>query len=353
MKSIQKIQASLINYRIPFIVKLFNWEFWPASIIYLPLVPLYLYHCFLNKSLFYFYLVNPALSKNNIIDASKIEMYNCLPDNTYGKTFLINNKESIERQLHNNGLSFPFFIKPNKAVKGKGAKLILNKEAFNTHSNQYKVDLIAQEPLAQKNEIGIFYKRLPNDMKGTITGLVAKEKLNVVGDGLHTIKDLIKKHNRAFLYKKEIALSFSGDINYVPKKNETIVLSNIGNHARGCLFTDVSHLINENLVNTIDSLSQQIQGFYYGRFDIMYDNFEELCIGKNFKIVELNGVESEPTHIYDPNKKYFEALKIIKEHLAIMSKIAIQNKPKNKLSMNFKTGFTFLINEYKYYNKIS
>ena len=40
---------------------------------------------------------------------------------------------------------------------------------------------------------------------------------------------------------------------------------------------------------------------YYGRFDIKYNTWEELLQGKNIKILEMNGVASEPIHVYDQN----------------------------------------------------
>lgn len=40
-------------------------------------------------------------------------------------------------------------------------------------------------------------------------------------------------------------------------------------------------------------------GFYFGRFDLRSASVDDLRAGR-FTIIELNGVTSEPTHIYDP-----------------------------------------------------
>ncbi len=65
----------------------------------------------------------------------------------------------------------------------------------------------------------------------------------------------------------------------------------------------------------IDQICQQVEGFYFGRLDIRYNNWEELKQGKNFSIIELNGAGSEPTHMYDPKHSIFFAWKEIIRHL--------------------------------------
>ena len=52
-----------------------------------------------------------------------------------------------------------------------------------------------------------------------------------------------------------------------------------------------------------------------------------MCKGENFKVVEINGVMSEPTHIYDAaaGATYFEAVNSIKYNWKILDKIALKN----------------------------
>ena len=103
-------------------------------------------------------------------------------------------------------------------------------------------------------------------------------------------------------------------------------MSVIGNHSKGTQFLNGNHLICNELRNTIDLLNEQIDGWFYGRLDIKYDTFEKLKQGKDFKILEINGIISEPTHIYDPKgATYFDALKSIKKHWKMMNDIARKN----------------------------
>ena len=101
------------------------------------------------------------------------------------------------------------------------------------------------------------------------------------------------------------------------------------------------HLIDDQLVTTIDDICRQVDGFYYGRLDIRYQSWNELKQGKNFSIIELNGAGSEPTHIYDPGHSIFFAWKEIIRHLNILFRISRMNhrllkQPYMKISAGFK-----------------
>lgn len=86
-------------------------------------------------------------------------------------------------------------------------------------------------------------------------------------------------------------------------------------------FFDGENFITEKLESTFNSILNAIPGFYYGRLDIRFNSFEELEKGENFSIIELNGVKSEPTHIYDPKYSFWFGQKEIFKHQKIMVEI--------------------------------
>jgi hypothetical protein len=121
-------------------------------------------------------------------------------------------------------------------------------------------------------------------------------------------------------------------MNIVLKKDEEFIVVPYGNHVRGAKFLDDSRLIDEELTKTIDSICKKVDGFYFGRLDICYNDWEELKQGKNFSIIELNGSGSEPTHIYDPRHSVFWAWKEIAKHWKILYRVSklnhqLQNTP--------------------------
>ena len=188
-----------------------------------------------------------------------------------------------------------------------------------------KVDFLVQGFVPYQNEVGIFYYRYPNEEKGYISGIVKKEFLAVVGDGVSTVDQLLLKNKRAVLQLPVLRRSEKDKMNIVLKSGEELILVPYGNHVRGAKFLDDSRLIDEDLTNTIDSICKKVNGFYFGRLDIRFNSWEELKQGKNFSIIELNGSGSEPTHIYDPKHSVFWAWKEITKHWRILYRISKMN----------------------------
>ena len=98
-----------------------------------------------------------------------------------------------------------------------------------------------------------------------------------------------------------------------------------GNHCRGTTFYNANKLINGQLNEVINKIALQIEGYFYGRFDLKVPNLQDLYAGKNIKILELNGVSSEVAHIYDPDYKLIPAYRDIARHMKYIAKIARKN----------------------------
>jgi hypothetical protein len=204
--------------------------------------------------------------------------------------------------------------------------------------NLTNFDYLIQDLIPYANEVGIFYVRFPNENKGKVTGIVAKEYVIVEGDGTATIAQLIKANPRYELQIENIKKDFGTRFNEVLDKGKKLNLVPYGNHARGAKFIDASHLITNRLNETIDSMCQEISEFYFGRLDIMYDYWTDLEQGKNFAIVEVNGAASEPTHIYDPKHSLIFAWKELARHITYMYKISVQNHKRGFPYLSHKEG---------------
>ncbi len=131
---------------------------------------------------------------------------------------------------------------------------------------------------------------------------------------------------RALLQMERLQETHKTILNKVPAKGEKVNLGVIGNHSKGTLFINGNDQIDASLTQVFDRLARHIDGFYYGRFDIKCQSLDELRAGKDFKIIELNGVFSEPTHIYDSSKmSYFDALRTIMQHWKLVQEISVKN----------------------------
>jgi len=106
------------------------------------------------------------------------------------------------------------------------------------------------------------------------------------------------------------------------------------------------------LTEIINAICGRINGFYFGRLDIRYSNWDDLRKGNNFYIIEVNGAGSEPTHIYDPSHSIFFAWKEIIRHWNILWDISRQNHRHNKIPYLVFTQGIRMLNANKDYVKI-
>lgn len=259
---------------------------------------------------------------------SKKAIYNLIPQQYYPKTELIieaSPLEEILKTIQISGIKYPFIAKPDIGLRGSAVKIIHNTSELQSYNDKADFDYLVQDLIPFDKEVGIFYVRYPNEEKGRITGIVSKEFLIIEGDGVSTIEELIRRNPRYELQLKTLKLEYGIQLSNVLPKSEKLNLVPYGNHARGAKFIDGSHWTTPKLTETINEMCMQIPGFYFGRMDVMYNNWEEFERGKNFLIVELNGAASEPTHIYDPKHSLFFAWTELAKHITYMYEISAQN----------------------------
>ena len=312
--------------------KLINWEYWSSYFFYIPNLPYAFYLAIKSKHLVFFSVVNPCLKSSGNGTESKYKTIKLLPLKYRPKSLLITNKNSFDDfflLLQNEKINFPLIVKPDIGFRGLLVRKIDSLQELKKYLRKYPISIIIQEFLDYKNECGIFYYRLPNKNNGEVSSITLKHFLVVVGDGVSTLQKLILADKRARLYIDLFNKIYRKKMNYIPKQNELFRLSYIGNHSKGAQFINGNHLITKKIERAFDELSHQIQGWYYGRVDVKYNSIEDLEKG-NFKILEINGIISEPTHIYDSTSiTYLKALKSIRTHWKFMYKIAkINHKEK-------------------------
>lgn len=260
---------------------------------------------------------------------SKYDIYETMPEYLYPKTIFITPGKDIKLitlQLEAKGIQLPFIVKPDTGMRGLKVKLLHTFEDLYTYHSNSTFSYLIQEYIAYENEVGIFYIRYPDEKSGMITGIVGKEFLTIIGDGISTIETLVKKNDRHLLQLNNLSVIYGNKLKNILPLNEKYTLVPYGNHSRGSKFIDLSNLIDEQLSSTINSICQSIPDFYFGRLDIKFKNWEDLKNGKNFSIIEVNGAGSEPTHIYDPKHSIFYAWKEIKLHCKILYEISMANK---------------------------
>lgn len=325
----------------PFFIRLLNWEYWSFDAIYGLIYPVFATLCIRAGGKYFFTASNPTIANGGFLMEMKQDIYPLIPDQYYPAFFFVQAGTSvafIHQQIEQHQFSYPLIAKPAIGMQGKAVKKIHDKEELEHYAAVCTVDFLVQQLSPYQHEVGVFYHRLPNEENGSVTGIVAKEPMKVTGDGVSTLYLLICEVPRYILQMNALQQIHGAGLQRVLAKGEEMILAPYGNHARGSKFLDWTDKADATFINNIDAVCKQIPGFYYGRLDIMYNDWNDLRNGNNFHIIELNGAGSDPTHMYDPKHSLFFAWKEIIRHWFILYRISKQNHAKGHPYMRFKDG---------------
>jgi len=228
-----------------------------------------------------------------------------------------------------NGLSFPIVVKPDVGERGAGVEIVKT-SADLTEKLEAETNQIVQE-YAAGGETSVFYYRYPEKEKGLIFAITEKRFPFVTGDGSMTLEELILSDERAVCLAEKYLERNREHLETVPAQGEKIQIIDIGTHSRGAIFLDGEWMKSDALKMQIDEICRGFEGFYFGRFDIRVESFEDFRAAKNFKIVELNGVTSEATNIYDPRYSLTDAYQILFRQWRIAFEIGAKNRRRGAL----------------------
>ncbi len=315
-----------------------HWEFWPMWAFYPPIVLYVLYLGIKYRSLTLFTASNPGIDMGGLVGESKSEILKNLTSNPefVARFAEIPAQNLVEERTNivldfmaREALSWPVILKPDVGERGKEVAKANSEEEVVAYLQAHPEKVIAQA-YAPGVEYGVFYYRYPEEETGRIFSITDKQFPRVTGNGRHTLRRLILDDNRAVCMAKHYFKANGRRLFDIPEEGEEVQLIDIGTHSRGSVFLDGSAIHTEALAHTIDKISQGFEGFYFGRFDIRTPDLEAFKAGKNFKIVELNGVSSEATHIYDPRNSLFDAYRVLREQWRIAFEIGNQNRNKGK-----------------------
>ena len=184
---------------------------------------------------------------------------------------------------------------------------------------------------------GIHISTPSGNVISPVTSVVRKEMLQVIGDGTSSLKELILKKDRAKLQWNNLRITYVDQLKKVLEKGKMFELVSIGNHCLGTKFLDGEHLINAKLSETFDDISKQIDGFYFGRYDLRCNSIEDLYQG-NIKVMELNGCGAEPAHIYQPGFPLLKAFGVLFAHWRNIFVIARENVKRGSDYTTIKDG---------------
>ena len=344
---------------LPLLKKLFtritNWEAWPFKVLYTPIAVFWLWYMIKAKAVWFFTPANPKLTFGGMEGEPKKEMYDLLPKELYPTTFNVLPGEDfsvIKERLRLHEINYPLIVKPEIGGQGILFRKLDTEEAFINYHSKIPVEYIVQRLVTYPMEVSVFYIRNPAQVKGIVTGFLHKIPLQVIGDGKHTLEQLIHQHPKGNKRVAELYKVHKEKWNNIIAEREKFILSYAANHNRGAHFVDLKNEIDDKLVTIFDKISISINDFFYGRYDIMCSNVEDLKAGKNFIILEFNGCGAEPNHFYDTGYTLIRAYKEILKHWKALYQISEYNSRHGIKPWSFNKGRKFLRNTKKYIKRI-
>lgn len=318
------------------------FEFWPAWFFYTPIVLYWILLSFRYRNFGLPMVVNPNIFLGGMVGESKVEILksggklaHCfiLPYvvGEIPKTRSLQIRDdSLESHVDNEmvrvmerGLGLPLVVKPEFGCRGAGVRLI--------ESRQQLLDYLCEFPSGRRYmlqklapyaaEAGVFYERRPWEQKGRVTSIAFKYRPYVVGDGSSDLKSLILRDARAARLRHLYFAKNRHRLDWVPRRGEAVALAFAGSHCRGSIFRDGNGFITRALSDKVDAILQDFPDFHYGRLDVKFRDLKALQSGKDFCIVELNGVSSEKAHIWDSRASLARAFATLFEQYTTLFKM--------------------------------
>lgn len=312
--------------------RIWRWEFWPAWLFYIPLIPWIVYLALRNKGLTVFTAANPAIPHGGVVGESKYEILSQLPREWIVPTQRIEpgdvetRCDQLGAAIQRNGWSFPLILKPDVGERGAGLKLIRTLQEGREYLTRNGCAVLVQTYHLGPYEAGVFYYRFPHESTGHILSITDKRFPVLTGDGTSTVETLIRRHPRFSMQARKFLARLNGRAESVLSEGETLPLAVAGNHCQGTEFRDGAHLMTPALECRIDAIARSFIGFFFGRFDVRYTDAEAFRAGRDFAIVELNGASSESTNLYDPSRSLLEAYRILLRQWRILFVIGAANR---------------------------
>jgi membrane protein DedA with SNARE-associated domain len=310
--------------------RIVQWEFWPPWGVYAPGVP-WIGWRMLTRGPRALTAANPGFEDGGFVGESKSRILSALPERwTLAHTLIPPGDvqarvAALRRHVRTHAPGYPLILKPDVGQRGVGVRLVASEAEAAAYFVKQPGAVLAQVYHPGPFEAGIFYYRLPGEATGRIFSITDKRFPLVVGDGETTLGALILGHPRFRRQASVFLARHRHQLDRVPAAGEAVRLAQAGNHAQGTIFLDGSDLITRPLTARIDEIARATDGFFIGRFDVRYRDPRDLMAGSDLAIVELNGVTSEATHIYDPSRSLWSAYRTLVEQWDLVFRIGAAN----------------------------
>jgi len=313
------------------LLRIRHWEFWPMWAFYPPLALYILWQGLRRGSLTAFTAINPAMPLGGLLGESKSDILDGLhgigdalpawrrlpPGSPEGRV------AALRDFLEDRNLDYPVVLKPDTGERGRGVAVARSEADVAAFFKETPGPALAQEYVAGE-EYGVFWARHPGRREGHVFSITHKVRPTVSGDGTSTLERLILDDARAVAIAHIYRREHPGAATYVPAAGEGVELTEVGAHSRGTIFLDANDLHTPELEQAMNAICTAYDGFDFGRLDVRVPSAEALRRGESLRVLEVNGVTSEATHMYDPRYGFFAAHAILRRQWAMAFDLAAE-----------------------------
>ncbi|MEM8932340.1 MAG: alpha/beta fold hydrolase [Acidobacteriota bacterium] len=308
-----------------------RWEFWPRWLFYPPVVLYCLGLAVRFRSATLFTAANPGIpaaggllgeSKSTILerlDSEAIVPWRRLPEGPRAERFA----ETAAFVDEHGG--YPVVLKPDVGERGSGVTIARSDEDVEGFLAATDGPAILQKYVGGV-ELGVFWIHRPGEPDGRIFSITDKRLPDVEGDGLATLETLILRDDRAIAMVGAYFERLTDRLDEIPSTGERVRLVDLGTHCRGAIFLDGADYASPELTEAVGAIAGGYEGFHFGRFDLRAPSYEHFRRGEGIQVLELNGLTSEATHIYDPKNPLFTAYQVLFEQWQLAFEIGRRNR---------------------------
>ncbi|MEP7729642.1 D-alanine--D-alanine ligase [Marinomonas primoryensis] len=338
------IEPNKINAGMPFLqvdekASISPYEFMPSWFFYAPVVVQSLLLGLRHGDVCLPLIANPSIKLSGMVGESKTEILNLAgpiakqwiePFITLTKSEegLVSQLDAALQAMDSAALSFPIVAKPDLGCRGVGVKLLKSKMQLHDYIQNFPscARFLLQRKAPYQAEAGVFYVRYPGQNEGEIISITLKYTPSVVGDGTHSLRQLIERCPRAGQLTHLYFPRHTQKLDWIPEAGTEYPLAFAGSHSRGSIFRNGNQYITPALTRKLDDILADVDGYYYGRLDIKFADIESFMAGEDFSILEMNGASSEATHIWDRNTKLLDIFSTLLKQYRILFDIGVLQK---------------------------
>jgi hypothetical protein len=322
--------------------RLTRWEYWSIWAIYPPVVVYILWLGLRHRGWTLFTAVNPGMpAGGGVVGLSKSMILNGLAraGNRIATWTLVESgalpvrNATVRRFMAENGLGYPVVLKPDRGERGAGVVIARDVHAIEQMLRTCAGPIVVQAYVPGV-EWGVFYVRKPGVEKGEIFAITDKRVVGVEGDGVRSLEALILADDRAVNMAPFFLGKFTGRLSEVLGAGERLVLSELGTHCLGAVFLDGDAQQTPQLADAVDAVSQTYEGFYFGRYDLRAESAAAMQAGE-FRVIELNGVTSEATSMYDPKHSVWYGWATLCRQWKLAFEIGAANRRRGATTLTF------------------